>query len=117
MSKPLKPTLEKISPEFGSSFTIKQYFEDSIGKSNHQPFWHFHPELELVFVNGGSGKRHIGNHLSYYQGGDLILIGSNLPHYGFTDRLTGNRSEIVVQMKRDFLGLSLIHISEPTRPY
>ena len=104
MNKVARPALEKISPEFGSSFTLKQYFEDSIIKQNHQPFWHFHPELELVFVNGGSGKRHVGNHLSYYYGGDLILIGSNLPHYGFTNRLSGNHSETVVQMKRDFLG-------------
>ena len=82
-----KPALEKISPVFGSSFSVKHYDEPSSNISS--PFWHFHPEVELVFVKGGSGKRHIGHHLSYYQDGDLVLIGSMLPHTGFTNRLTG----------------------------
>lgn len=107
--KVLKPSLEKINPTFGSSFTVRQ-FDDPCRNTN--PFWHFHPELELVFVKGGSGKRHIGNHLSYFHDGDLIFIGSNLPHSGFTDRLTGNESEIVVQMKSDFLGSIFFDIPE-----
>jgi len=112
MNKVLKPALEKVSPEFGSSFSIKQYFETTENKQNFRPFWHFHPELELVFINGGNGKRHIGNHLSYFNQGDLILIGANLPHYGFTDRLTGNCSETVIQMRKDFLGADFFHIPE-----
>ncbi len=48
------------------------------------------------------GKRNIGNHISYYNDGDLIFIGANL-HFGFTDRLTENKSEVVIQV-REFLG-------------
>jgi AraC-like DNA-binding protein len=108
----LNPALEKVNPEFGSSFTLKQYFENVGSKQNDQPFWHFHPEIELVFINGGKGKRHIGNQLSYFNNGDLILIGSNLPHFGFTDRLTGNCSETVIQMRKDFLGQDFFQIPE-----
>jgi len=97
-----KPALEKIIPEFGSSFAVKQYRDPS--PNERAAFWHFHPEIELVFVKGGSGKRHIGNHLSYYSDGELVLIGSMLPHHGFTDRLTGNDSETIVQLREDFLG-------------
>ncbi len=104
-----KPMLEKVSPAFGSSITFKQYADSCQNKS---PFWHFHPELELVYVNGGSGKRHIGNHISYFNDGDLIFIGSNLPHFGFTDRLTGNRKETIVQMREDFLGPDFFNIPE-----
>ncbi len=99
--KSTRPSLEKINPPFGSSILVKRFSEPC---NNRQPIWHFHPELELVYVNGGSGKRHIGNHLSYFGNGELIFIGSNLPHYGFTDRLSGNKSETVVQMKPDFMG-------------
>ncbi|MCB0836364.1 MAG: AraC family transcriptional regulator [Bacteroidia bacterium] len=105
----LKPTLEKISPAFGSSFAIKKYNKAC---NNKLPFWHFHPEMEIVYVKGGSGKRHIGNHLSYFHNGDLIFIGSDLPHYGFTDRLTGNESEIVIQMRKDFLGDQFFDVPE-----
>jgi hypothetical protein len=107
-----KPSLEKISSEFGSSFSVKHYAETST--YNKPPFWHFHPEIELVYVKGGSGKRHIGNHLSYYHSGDLVLIGSMLPHTGFTDRLTGNESETVIQFHEDFLGEQFFSNNEMT---
>jgi hypothetical protein len=107
--KTIKPALERINPTFGSSMVVKKFYEPC---SNRLPDWHFHPELELVYVNGGSGKRHIGNHISYFGNGDLVFIGSNLPHYGFTDRLTGNKSETVVQMKPDFLGEFFFQVPE-----
>jgi len=96
-----KPILKTIEPTFGNSFTYQKFNKNEL---NRATAWHYHPEIELVFVNGGSGKRQIGSNLSYYTNGTLILIGSNLPHCGFTDGLTGNRSETVVQMKKDFLG-------------
>jgi AraC-like DNA-binding protein len=104
-----KPTLEQIEPSFGSSVLIKKFAQS---RPNKEPFWHFHPEIELVFVRGGNGKRHIGNHISYYQDGDLMLIGSNLPHYGFTDSLTGNESETIIQMKEDFPGPVFLSLPE-----
>jgi AraC-like DNA-binding protein len=104
-----KATLESISPDFGHSFTYQRFDEN---KLNTNIGWHFHPEIELVYVNGGSGKRQIGSHVSYYRDGDLILIGSNLPHCGLTDKLTGNKSETVVQMKIDFLGNDFFKIPE-----
>ena len=102
MQKPKRPSLEKIMPALGGSFAVKQYKDPP--PEMRSPFWHFHPEIELVYVKGGSGKRHIGNHLSYYNDGELVLIGSMLPHLGFTDRLTGNESETIIQLREDFLG-------------
>jgi AraC-like DNA-binding protein len=71
---------------------------------NSEPKWHFHPELEIVYIKEGSGKRHIGNHISQYYNGDLIMVGANLPHFGFTDRFSGTKTEIIVQFRQDFLG-------------
>ncbi|MBR9845114.1 MAG: helix-turn-helix transcriptional regulator [Algicola sp.] len=104
-----KPTLEKISPEFGSSIKVMKQ-EAYVGEK--KPFWHFHPEVELVYVNKGKGKRHIGNHLSYFNNSQLILIGANLPHNGFTDRLTINGSETVVQFRPEFLGTHFFNVPE-----
>lgn len=95
------PTLKKIVPSVGSSFYVKRFIQS---QASNVPFWHFHPEIELVFIDHGNGKRHIGNHISYYNDGDLLLIGSNVPHYGFAGRLTKNESEIIVQFLPDFLG-------------
>lgn len=104
-----KPTLEKITPNFGSSFLLKKHVE--FLKTN-KPFWHFHPEIELVYVNKGKGKRHIGNHISYFNNSQLVLIGSNLPHIGYLDRLTTNGSETLIQFLPDFLGKDFFKVPE-----
>ena len=107
-----KPAFEAIAPDFGHSFAYQKFNAQKPNKNN---VWHYHPELELVYVNGGTGRRQIGSHVSYYTQGDLILIGSNLPHCGFTDASTGNSSESVVQMKADFLGSDFFNIPEMSR--
>lgn len=107
--KIIPPNFEIIAPSFGSSFYFSKYVENANSKAH---LWHYHPEIELVYVNGGAGKRQIGSHISYYTNGDLILIGSNLPHCGFTNEQTGNKNETVIQMKPGFLGDDFLEISE-----
>ncbi len=110
MIKTSKPSFEKVDPSFGSSFSFKSFNQEH--QNRNHTFWHYHPEIELVYVNGGSGKRQIGSHISYYQHGDLILIGSNLPHCGFTDSLTDNDKETVIQFSPDFLGNNFWELPE-----
>lgn len=95
----MKATLEKIEPIFGNSFTIRKFTE-----CDNRPYWHFHPEYEIVFISNGRGKRHINDHISYFEDGDLIFLGPNLPHFAFTEELLEQHTEIVIQMKADFLG-------------
>jgi AraC-like DNA-binding protein len=104
-----KPALEVLSPGFGSSLLVKQHTKK---RKNINASWHFHPEIELVYVNKGKGKRHIGNHLSYFNNSQLILIGANLPHNGFADRLTTNGTETIVQFRAEFLEESFLTIPE-----
>ena len=107
--KNTKPTFKKLNPEFGSSIRIKQHNKNVI---DDVPSWHFHPELELIYVNKANGKRHIGSHLSHFNNSQLILIGSNLPHSGFTDRFTSNGTETIIQFKEDFLGKDFVDLPE-----
>ena len=104
-----RPPLEKVVMPHEGSILVRHFHKE---KRNTRPYWHYHPELELVFVKGGKGKRHIGSHLSYFSDGELVLIGSNLPHQGFTDRISGNESETVVQMLPNFLGEQFFQIPE-----
>jgi AraC-like DNA-binding protein len=103
------PFLEKVTPEFGNSFVIRGFSET---KPGFRPNWHYHPEMELVFIEEGWGKKLIGNHVSYFTDGDLILIGSNLPHYGFPSRLTGENQEIVVQIHESCFGVGFLDMVE-----
>jgi len=104
-----KPALEKILPQLGSSITYKKFSNE---KPNGVAMWHYHPEVELVYIDKGSGKRHVGNNISYYSDGEVILLGPNLPHYGFTDRLTENNKEIVVQFLKEIWGDSFLGAPE-----
>ena len=107
--KTFAPALEVISNSHGSSFTYTQHAQRANIKSH---LWHYHPEIELVYINGGAGKRQIGSHVSYYTNGSLILIGSNLPHCGFTNENTGNTNETVIHIKPEFLGNDFFVVPE-----
>ncbi len=106
------PTFEAVSPGIGSSFTCLKFLRNENIKSH---IWHYHPEIELIFVCGGSGKRQIGSNISYFTDGDLILIGSNLPHCGMTNENTKNDYEVVIQFPVDFLGSDFWKATEMNR--
>ena len=95
-----KPDFETISPDTGHSY--KYAYFDKFSPNTNKAKWHYHPEVELVYINNGVGKRQVGTHLSNYQDGDLILIGPYLPHTGFTKGFEENQKEIVIQFKPDF---------------
>ncbi|MDP5172137.1 MAG: AraC family transcriptional regulator [Bacteroidia bacterium] len=66
-------------------------------------FWHFHPEFELVLIEGASGTRHVGEHISRYEGSDLVLIGSYIPHLNFDYGVKTEYEKMVVHIREDFL--------------
>ncbi|PZU82519.1 MAG: AraC family transcriptional regulator [Chryseobacterium sp.] len=106
------PFFEAINPNIGSSFTLLKFPKNGNIKSH---VWHYHPEIELIFVCGGSGKRQIGSNISHFSDGDLILIGSNLPHCGMTNENTNNDYEVVIQFSPDFLGESFWNVPEMSK--
>ena len=48
--------------------------------------WHFHSEYQLFVVLKGKGTRFIGNHMSSFKEGDMVLTGPNLPHLWRNDQ-------------------------------
>lgn len=61
--------------------------------------WHYHPELEITYVHRGMGIRLVGNHVSEFQEGDFVFLGSNLPHTWISDddfNASSENMEVVV---------------------
>ena len=75
-------------------------------------FWHFHPEYELVFIDGPCGTRHVGDHVSKYHGSDMVLMGSNIPHLNFDYGVKSEYSKIVVHLKTAFVDQHIKSIPE-----
>jgi AraC-like DNA-binding protein len=42
--------------------------------------YHFHPEIEVTFIQASSGTRVIGDDIGSFHPGELYLLGANLPH-------------------------------------
>jgi AraC-like DNA-binding protein len=95
----MKAKLEPITSDSDSSFRILL-----TPKLNEIFYWHFHPEYEIVYVEAASGFRHIGDHISKYEGSDLALIGPNIPHLNFDYGVKTTVDTVVIQMKENFLG-------------
>ncbi len=67
--------------------------------------WHFHSEFEIVYVLKSSGKRFVADSIEPFADGDIILMGSNLPHFWKSESEEGieNRvNAIIVQFHSDF---------------
>ncbi len=43
--------------------------------------WHYHPQVELTYFLAGEGVRFIGDSISHFKAPEIVLIGSQLPHY------------------------------------
>lgn len=87
---------------------INEYFYVDL---RHQPYFaspfhsrpslHAHPEIELVFILEGFGKRIIGNKVESFESGDMALIGSNVPHVWLSDPVfyeknSGLQSKVII---------------------
>ena len=79
---------------------------------NNLFYWHFHPEFELVYVEGASATRHVGDHISTYQESDLVFIGSNIPHLNFDYGVQTDYNKEVLHIKPFFKNMVLGEIPE-----
>jgi AraC-like DNA-binding protein len=99
---------------------LKEYDKSFLLYHETNPFsrWHYHPEYELVLITKGAGKRMVGDHVDRFEEGDLVFLGSNLPHEWLCDdeyfsHTKGFKGEgIVIQFAEDFLGKTFFEISE-----
>ncbi|MDR3142816.1 MAG: AraC family transcriptional regulator [Tannerellaceae bacterium] len=77
--------------------------------------WHFHSQYEIIYVKKSTGLCFVGDCIEKYSDGDLILLGTNLPHYLLSDDIykTGNQElrvkGTIIQFEKDFMSYSIEH--------
>lgn len=72
----MRPQLLKVMKGPGHSFSVRQ---DLVPHVNNK--WHYHAEIELIHFKKGNGTQFIGDSIKRFKSGDVVLVGSNLPHY------------------------------------
>jgi len=96
----MKAFLEDIPSKKGKA----SFYSTKITVQSFEFKWHYHPEYELTYIVRGSGYRIVGNSHEHFASGDLVLLGSNLPHTWWGKNEDGSRSEaIVIQFSNEFI--------------
>lgn len=72
----MKAELEKVAPGINKPVLVAYHMSLPFLEF----YWHHHPEFELTYKINVSGKRIIGDSYKEFYPGDLVLIGSDLPH-------------------------------------
>ena len=88
-------------------------FQDNLEKST----WHYHNNYEISFITEGTGKRIVADSIEEFQPGDLVFIGSNLPHVWIAEKeqrlFSGRTLEMVfLQFSANILFPQLLALPE-----
>ena len=109
----MKPELLKVEVNAVHSFSTRQ---DLIPNINNR--LHYHSQLELIHFVEGKGTQFIGDNIKRFNKGDIVLVGSNLPHYWRYDDLYSHENpkltaeSRVIHFKEDFLGECFLNLPE-----
>ncbi|MGY0035331.1 AraC family transcriptional regulator [Pedobacter sp. NJ-S-72] len=109
----MRAQLLKIPTPTVNSFNIRR---DTVPHVNNH--WHYHREIELIYFKNGSGTQFIGDSTIPFKSGNIVLVGSHLPHYWklddayFSSDNKMNTDVIVIHFCEDFLGECFLNLPE-----
>ena len=88
-------------------------------KRMSQPYlgynWHYHEEFELIYFLEGQGIRIVGDHISDFKKGELVLVGAWLPHLWRHDLKEAHEQDadfVVIKFRRSFDQINLFALPE-----
>ena len=109
----MKPQLHKLPLVSDVSFLYNSWHCEYFDKP-----WHFHEEYELVMIDKSKGTKFIGDKVSDFEEGELMLIGPRVPHFFRNDieyyKKNGEleASSIFIHFTNNFLGNNFFDLPE-----
>ena len=109
----MKPQLLKVPYGPDHSFSIRKEMSPNVNNR-----WHYHPEIELIHFHGGCGTQFIGDHISQFEPGDIVLVGCNLPHFWKYDDIYNDSPALpnpyatVIHFFENFIGERFLYLPE-----
>ncbi len=109
----MKPHLLNVSTNSVDSFSARRDIMPDVNN-----LWHYHSALELIYIKKGRGTQFIGDSIKNFNDGDVVLLGSNLPHYWrfdpeFFETIDGEPVDVyAVHFKEEFLGKDFLNLPE-----
>lgn len=109
----MRPELHKLPLEFNASFLYNNWHCHYFDKPCH-----FHEEYELVAIDKSKGTKFIGDSVSDFKEGELLLIGPQIPHFFRNNEEYYKKngkleaSSIFIHFTKEFLGRNFFDIPE-----
>jgi len=112
----VKPIFQQLAPTSSQSII---FLDEEI--PHFTVPWHFHPEIEILYVLKSSGKSYIGDSINNFTEGELCIIGENVPHwwkshdYFMTNNASLNTKALVIQFRKDIFDSRFFQLSEMSK--
>ena len=108
----MKPQLRQITSTPQASFLVRKDVGEKMLNN-----WHYHPEIELLYLRKSAGTWMVGDHIGPFQTGDMVLLGANLPHcfkheYDPVKKYEKNGEAICVKFVPDIFGSQFLDMPE-----
>ena len=93
----------------------------TVSQNNYKNFlkvWHFHEELELVYIIKSTGTRFVGDSIEKFEAGEVVLIGKNVPHMWLNDEAYFEKNSsltaqaVSIHFKDNFVGKEFLSLPE-----
>lgn len=104
----MKPHLLNKNLKGNIQFSIHQ-------ETEFLKLWHYHPELELIYISKGNGTLYAGDFIGDYKENDIILLGKNVPHMFHCQSSQDNNSyskAYVFHINEFFLNDTFEHLTD-----
>lgn len=109
----MKPFFQKLEPPSNESLL---FIDEEI--PHFIVPWHYHPEIEILYVVKSTGTSYIGDGINNFSEGEISIIGENVPHWWKSDPYyvrnnnTLNTKALIIQFKKEVFGSNFIKLPE-----